>query len=206
MEFQQELAAGSEQLGISLKPAQIDALSIYTSLLRRWNSAFNLVGTSNEQELVQKHLLDSIAISPFITQSPVLDVGSGAGLPGIPLAITLPDLSFRLLDANNKKTRFMRQVAIELKLTNIEIIHSRVEHYRPEQAPRTVVARAFAPFEKALDKLSTVCAQGGQVLLMLGERTQHSVDHAAYDDIVIHAVRVPGLQSQRHILVANKRR
>lgn len=204
MELRQELAAGTTQLGITTTAAQVDTLLAYIALLQKWNSAFNLVGTSNSQELVQKHLLDSIAIGPFIENSPVLDVGSGAGLPGIPLAITLPKLSFRLLDANNKKVRFMRQAAIELNLSNIEIIHSRVENYRPEQAPRTVISRAFAPLEKALDILSGVCADGGQVLLMLGERAQNSTAQTAYKNIATHAIRVPGLQSQRHLVIAEK--
>ncbi len=205
MELQQELAAGAAQLGIVTSEAQVDTLLAYVALLQKWNAAFNLVGTSNAQELLQKHLLDSIAIGPFIKNSPVLDVGSGAGLPGIPLAITLPELSFRLLDANNKKVRFMRQAAIELNLSNIEIVHSRVENYQPNGTPSTVVSRAFAPFEKALDTLSTVCAEGGEVLLMLGERIQQLQTHSAYEEITTHAIRVPGLQSQRHLLVARKK-
>ena len=204
METRQELAAGAAQLGITPTGAQIENLCAYIALLQKWNSAFNLVGTSNAQELIQKHLLDSIAIGPFIKYSPVLDVGSGAGLPGIPLAITLPKLSFRLLDANNKKVRFMRQAAIELNLSNIEIIHSRVEDYRPDQAPRSVITRAFAPLDKALNILSTVCADNGQVLLMLGERAQNSPAQTTYKDITTHAIRVPGLQSQRHLMVASK--
>ena len=204
MALQQELVAGAAQLGISINTAQVESLLGYMRLLQKWNSAFNLVGTSNTQELIQKHLLDSMAIGSFIKHSPVLDVGSGAGLPGIPLAITLPELSFKLLDANNKKVRFMRQAAIELKLSNIEVIHSRVENYRPEQAPHTVITRAFAPFEKALNILSMVCADGGQVLLMLGERAQSSPTQTAYKNITTHAIRVPGLQSQRHLVVAEK--
>ena len=199
------LVTGVESLGIAVSTSQIDALVAYIELLQKWNRTFNLVGTSIEQELVQKHVLDSIAIGPFIKFTSVLDVGSGAGLPGIPLAITLPDLSFGLLDANSKKTRFMRQAAIELELSNTEIIHSRVEHYQPQQAPLTVVARAFAPFEKALDLLSPVCANGGQVLLMLGERSQYPVTHADYKNVKTQGIDVPGLHSQRHLLVADKR-
>lgn len=202
--MRQELAAGAKVLGVDINQQQLELLLGYLALLRKWNSTFNLVGTSNEQELVQKHILDSIAIGSHIKQSPVLDVGSGAGLPGIPLAITLPKLSFALLDANSKKTRFMRQVAIELNLSNIEIVQSRVENYQPTQLPNTVIARALAPLEKALDSLSSVCANRGQVLLMLGERTQDLPRHSAYKNMATHAIRVPGLQSQRHLLVANK--
>lgn len=204
MDIRQELAAGAKLLGADIDQQQVELLLEYLTLLRKWNTTFNLVGTSNEQELVQKHILDSIAIGSHIRQSPVLDVGSGAGLPGIPLAITLPKLSFALLDANSKKTRFMRQVAIELNLSNIEIVQSRVENYQPTQLPNTVIARAFAPLEKALDSLCSVCANRGQVLLMLGERAQDLPSHTAYKDIVTHAIQVPGLQSQRHLLVASK--
>ena len=205
MDLQQELATGLDQLGVTTDQAQLASLLAYLAVLRKWNATFNLVGTSNEHELVQKHLLDSIAIGPFINKSPVLDVGSGAGLPGIPLAITLPELSFKLLDANNKKARFMRQAVIELNLSNIEVIHSRVENYQPNGAPKTIVSRAFAPFEKALDILSTVCAEDGQVLLMLGERAQKLPAHQAYKEITTHALQVPGLQSRRHLLVASKK-
>lgn len=204
-DLQQELAAGIDRLGSTIDQQQLASLLAYLVLLRKWNTTFNLVGTSNERELVQKHLLDSIAIGSFINKSPVLDVGSGAGLPGIPLAITLPELSFKLLDANNKKIRFLRQVIIELNLSNIEVVQSRVENYQPNSAPKTVVSRAFAPFEKALDVLSTVCAEGGQVLLMLGERTQQPPTHHAYKEISTHALHVPGLQSRRHLLVASKK-
>ena len=204
MELRQELAAGVAQLGVDTTATQLDTLITYIVLLQKWNSAFNLVGTSDAQELVQKHLLDSIAIGPFIKDSPVLDVGSGAGLPGIPLAITLPKLSFRLLDANNKKVRFMRQAAIELNLSNVEIVHSRVEDYQPKNAVVTVVSRAFAPFEKALLALSKVCANGGQVLLMLGERTPKLQAQPPYKEITTHSIQVPGLQSQRHLLIARK--
>lgn len=199
-----ELDTAARTLDLVLNEQQLDRLLAYLEILRKWNNSYNLVGTSDRTELVQKHLLDSMAISPYIKEAPILDVGSGAGLPGIPLAITLPELAFTLLDANSKKTRFMRQVAIELNLSNIEITQSRVEDFQIASMPKTVIARAFAPLQTALNQLVRVCAPQGQVLIMLGERTQELPIIAGFKTLTTHAISVPGLSAQRHLLVAEK--
>ena len=199
-----ELDTAARALDVNLNEQQLDRLLAYLDILRKWNNRYNLVGTSDQAELVQKHLLDSIAITPYIKDAPILDVGSGAGLPGIPLAITLPALAFTLLDANSKKTRFMRQVAIELNLSNIEITQSRVEDLQIANMPKTVIARAFAPLRKALNLLARVCAPQGQVLIMLGERTPELPTTDRFKTITTHAIHVPGLSAQRHLLVADK--
>ena len=170
MDIRTRLEEGAQQLVVALTESQFDLLLAYLTMIQKWNKAYNLVGTSNADELVQKHLLDSLSIVPHIKISPVLDVGSGAGLPGIPLAICLPDISFTLLDSNGKKARFMRQVVMDLKLTNVEIVQTRVENYQPSDAPKTVLARAFAPVDKALHMLSAVCAPQGQIQLMIGTK------------------------------------
>ena len=195
-----ELESGGRALGISLEPKQLDLLEDYLRLLLKWNGAFNLVGTSDPFELVHKHLLDSLTMVSYIKHAPILDVGSGAGLPGIPLAITLPELSFTLLDANGKKTRFMRQAVIELNLSNVEVIQARVEKYQPTQLPKTVLARAFAPADKALNTLMSVCASPGQVLIMLGER----LIELPREKLAMQIVSVPCVHSQRHLLIADK--
>jgi len=204
MDIRSRLEEGAQQLAVALTENQYDLLLAYLTMIQKWNKAYNLVGTSNADELVRKHLLDSISIVPHIKNSPVLDVGSGAGLPGIPLAICLPDISFTLLDSNGKKVRFMRQVVMDLKLKNVEIVQTRVENYQPSAAPKTVLARAFAPVEKALKMLCAVCAPEGQVKLMLGTKPDTLPVVSEAGDIQVQAVTIPGLDSQRHLLIANR--
>ena len=204
MENLSRLENGASQLGLNLSEAQIDQSLSYIALIQKWNKAYNLVGTSDTQELVCKHLLDSFSIVPHIKHSPVLDVGSGAGLPGIPLAISLPDISFTLLDSNGKKARFMRQACIELGLNNVEIVQSRIENYVTNTVYTTVLSRAFAPLGSAIVQLSNVCAPEGQVLIMLGAKPTQLPKIDGIKEMLIHTLAVPGLSSDRHLLVINK--
>ena len=126
-------------------------------------------------------------------------------MPGIPLALTLPELSFTLLDANGKKTRFMRQASIELNLPNIQVVQSRVENYKPIDPPKTVLARAFAPADKALTTLGGVCANPGQILIMLGDRIVELPQNLGLEQLTTQIISIPSLSSQRHLLVADKR-
>ena len=195
---------GAKELRLSLSSSQINQLNAFLQLIQKWNQAYNLVGASDIETLVTKHLLDSLAIVPFIDQGPVLDVGSGAGLPGIPLAIAHPDLSFTLLDSNGKKTRFMRQAVIELKLDNVNVVQIRIEDYSSQPLPNIVLARAFAPLEEALKLLAAHCAQNGQVKIMLGMEPEQMPKLSGLTNMTNHEIIVPGLDSQRHLLVATK--
>lgn len=204
MDIRTRLEEGARQLDVTLTETQLDLLIDYLVMIQKWNKAYNLVGTSNADELVQKHLLDSLSLVTHIKMSPVLDVGSGAGLPGIPLAICLPDISFTLLDSNGKKARFMRQVVMDFKLINVEIVQARVENYHPTVAPKTVLARAFAPVDKALEMLLAVCAPLGNVQLMLGTQPSELPVVDGINNTHVHTITIPGLDSQRHLLVAEK--
>ncbi|MDW3095944.1 MAG: 16S rRNA (guanine(527)-N(7))-methyltransferase RsmG [Gammaproteobacteria bacterium] len=204
METHSQLEKGAQQLSVPLSNPQLDLLLTYLELIKRWNKAYNLVGTSKTNELLQKHLLDSLSIVPYVKKAPVLDVGSGAGLPGIPLAISLPDISFTLLDSNGKKARFMRQAVMDLNLTNVDIVQTRVEDYQPNKAPNSVLSRAFAPLGKALEMLAAVCAPQGQVLIMLGVQPHNFPSLTQVNNIRAHSVTIPGLDSQRHILLADR--
>jgi 16S rRNA (guanine527-N7)-methyltransferase len=204
MDIRSRLQESAQQLAVVLTQTQVDLLMAYLEMIQKWNKAYNLVGTSNANELLQKHIVDSLSLVPYIKKSPVLDVGSGAGLPGIPLAICLPDISFTLLDSNGKKARFMRQVAMDLKLSNVEIVQTRVENYQPSEAPKTVLSRAFAPLNKALKMLSAVCAPQGQVQIMLGAQPDELPVLDGINDIQVQSVTIPGLDSQRHLLIADR--
>lgn len=203
--IQSALEQGVQQVGLRLDSQKIEHLLAYMQLVQKWNAKFNLVGTSNTKELLYKHILDSLAIAHYVNHSPVLDVGSGAGLPGIPLAITLPELSFTLIDSNGKKARFMRQAVIELKLGNVEVIHGSVTEYQPQMAPLTVLARAFRQIDEVLGVLDKVCAHTGQMMVMLGKCP---VEIPLVDGItrcVTQKIEVPGLNgSERHLLIATK--
>lgn len=198
------LLRGAEELGLSLNDRQYQQLFGFVELIQKWNRAYNLVGAPDPQTLVTKHLLDCLSVAQFIGEGPVLDVGSGAGLPGIPLAIAHPDISFILLDSNGKKTRFMRQAAIELELKNIVVIHSRVQEYVTQTSPRMVLSRAFAPLQEALKLLAEQCVSGGQVGIMLGEMPEQLPELPELNFTAKHKLAVPGLNSQRHLLLASK--
>lgn len=200
----QQLGNGLSTLAIPVNESQIDCLMQYLQLLRKWNTNFNIVGTSEPSTLIYKHLLDSLSIAQFIQNAPILDVGSGAGLPGIPLAITLPELRFTLLDTNGKKTRFMRQVVIELKLQNVEVVQADVTKFKPELSPKTVLARAFAPLEQTLVELLRVCDHSGQLMVMLGKQVPELPLINGLSRIITQKVHVPGLDSSRHLLIAQK--
>jgi 16S rRNA (guanine527-N7)-methyltransferase len=204
MDAKTQLCTGLEQLGLALCDSQIDQIMNYMSLIKTWNKAYNLVGTSDTRQLIQKHILDSLAITPHIFEGPVLDVGSGAGLPGIPLAIALPDISFTLLDSNGKKARFMRQVGLELKLRNLNIVQSRVEQYKQMPMANTVLSRAFAPLEKAVKLLSEVCAPKGCIQIMLGSHPENLPKFERIGHVEIVPISVPGLDSNRNLLVAKR--
>ncbi|HEV2322232.1 MAG TPA: 16S rRNA (guanine(527)-N(7))-methyltransferase RsmG, partial [Gammaproteobacteria bacterium] len=127
------LKPGLAALKITLPAASEARLLEFVELLARWNQAYNLTAVREPAEMVVKHLLDSLAVLPYVTCGPVQDVGAGAGLPGIPLAIALPDIRFTLLDSNGKKTRFMTQAVASLKLRNVEVVQARAEGYRPPE-------------------------------------------------------------------------
>ena len=125
------LVSGLEALNQNLTEHQIEQLLAFITLIEKWNKSYNLTSIRDRVSMVPMHLLDSLAIVPFIEGKRIIDIGTGAGLPGIVLAICFPDIEFVLLDSNAKKTRFVQQVILELKLTNVSVCHNRVELYRP---------------------------------------------------------------------------
>lgn len=145
-----------------------DPLFHYLTLLQKWNKAYNLTAIRDPLEMISKHLMDSLAILPFIQGKHIIDVGTGPGLPGIPLALAKPDYQFKLLDSNGKKTRFLHEVKRTLPLDNVEIIESRAENYRPSQGFDTVVSRAFSSLSQMITWTSHLVAKDGLWLAMKG--------------------------------------
>ena len=155
------LISGLNELGLQLTDVQLMQLLDFVQLIEKWNKAYNLTAIRNQEEMIRLHLLDSLAILPFIEGKHIIDVGTGAGLPGIPLAICLPELAFTLLDSNAKKTRFVQQAVLELGLKNVSICHQRAEAYCPEQKFNQVITRAFANLPDIIKSTKHLLAKKG---------------------------------------------
>nr|WP_242518744.1 16S rRNA (guanine(527)-N(7))-methyltransferase RsmG [Halochromatium roseum] len=158
----------SPEIAERLDEAARDLLIRYLRLLARWNQAYNLTAIRDPREQVARHLLDSLAVLPWVTRGPVLDLGTGAGLPGIPLAIARPELTFILLDSNGKKTRFVRQAVLALGLEHVDVIQIRLEAYRPERKFATIVARALASLPSLCASAQRLSAADGCLLALKG--------------------------------------
>jgi 16S rRNA (guanine527-N7)-methyltransferase len=203
MNSAQLLKSGAQQLQLSINESQIQALLHYVELLQKWNKTYNLTAIEATDEIIRKHILDSLSLVPYLNGSRVFDVGSGAGLPGIPLAIVCKDKQFLLLDASVKKTRFIQQAIIEVRLNNVQVVQQRVERYAPQHEFDTVVSRAFASSEKLFASTDHLLTQG-QFILMLGKQTQLQELPDCYVLVGVYAVQIPGLQASRHIAVVEK--
>jgi 16S rRNA (guanine527-N7)-methyltransferase len=204
----EELAQGAIELGVEVSSTQQEQLLAYLALLIKWNKAYNLTAVRNPDEMVSRHLLDSLSVQPFVAESGDnwLDVGSGGGMPGIPLAILFPDRQFTLLDSNGKKTRFLTQVKLELKLANLEVIHSRVEAFKPEQAFSGIVSRAFSSLEDFANWTRHLGNGQSQWLAMKGVHPDDELQAlpADFSLATTHVLKVPGCQGQRHLLILRR--
>lgn len=179
----------------------------YLHLMRKWNTVFNLTSIRDPQEMVMLHLIDSLAIGRYLHGSRIIDIGTGAGLPGIPLALTHPDKFFTLLDSNNKKTRFLTQAVAELKLKNVEIIHARVENFRPEQSFDSILSRAFASLRLMLSATQHLLHEQGQFLAMKGtypEQEVLDIPHE-FELLAVHKLTIKGLNAERHLVCLQRK-
>jgi 16S rRNA (guanine527-N7)-methyltransferase len=171
-------------------------LLAFIKLIEKWNKAYNLTAIRDREEMARLHILDSLAILPHIEGERIIDIGTGAGLPGIPLAICLPGISFTLLDSNAKKTRFVQQVVLELKLKNVAVLHSRVENYHPEQPYDAVLARAFAGLSDIVKLTAHLLGKYGVLLAMKGQNLEAELAEITTKKSVIR-VSVPGTDVER---------
>lgn len=203
-----ELTQGAEQLKVALTEQQQELLLQYFGLLIKWNKAYNLTAVRNPDEMVSRHLLDSLSVVNDVAQygEHWLDVGSGGGMPGVPLAIMFPERKFTLLDSNGKKTRFLTQVKLELKLDNLEVIHRRVEAYTPEQAFSGIISRAFSSLEDFTNWTRHLGDQATHWLAMKGVHPDDELQ-ALPEDFRLNScqiLKVPGCQGQRHLLILQR--
>ncbi len=170
------LAAMAPAIAEALDETARGQLVHYLQLLARWNRAYNLTAVRDPREQVARHLLDSLAILPWVTRGPVLDLGTGAGLPGIPLAIARPELAFTLLDSNGKKTRFVRQAVLELGLAQVEVLQIRLEAYRPARKFATIVARALASLPDLYRGARNLASDDARLLALKGRLAREELN------------------------------
>ncbi len=195
------LETGIAALQLPINEAQINQLVQFIELIAKWNKAYNLTAVRNNQDMARLHILDSLAILPHITRKRVIDIGTGAGLPGIPLAICLPDVEFVLLDSNAKKTRFVQQAILELKLKNVSVLHNRVEDYQPEQGFDIVTTRAFASLPDIVNLSSHLLTANGVLLAMKGQIPE---DELQQFNATVIPITVPDVEAERCLVQITK--
>jgi 16S rRNA (guanine527-N7)-methyltransferase len=204
MTVESRLAEGLAQMGLALDAAAQARLVAYLRLIEKWNRVHNLTAVREPERMVVLHLLDSLSVLPHVADaSALLDVGSGAGLPGIPIAIARPDLPVTLLDSSHKKATFLRQAKAELGLANVEVVCERVERWHPQARFDRVVSRAFAELSDFVSQAAHLVAPGGTLLAMKGVHPFEELAKLPPSHRVetVVALRVPTLEAQRHLVL-----
>lgn len=175
----------------------------YVSLLHKWNQIHNLTSIRDPLQMLSKHIIDSLAISPYLLGPNILDVGTGAGLPGLPLALTHPQYRFALLDSNGKKTRFLMHVIQTLMIANVDIIPLRVEKYHPKNCFNSIVSRAFSQLNEFLHKTRHLSCENGIFLAMKGQYPAEEIAAIDADFKLLDTknLQIAGLDQKRHLLI-----
>jgi len=195
------LSAGLIAQKTALAPAQQESLLNYRALIERWNKVHNLTAVRDPQEMITLHLLDSLVVLPYLGQGRMLDVGSGAGLPGIPLAIARPDLQVTLMDSNHKKASFQRQAKAVLGLENVTVQCGRVESYRSDTLYDMIVSRAFSEIGEFIRLTRHLLKPNGVWLAMKGAVPDEELASLSGIDSTIIPLKVSGLAAQRHLVI-----
>jgi 16S rRNA (guanine527-N7)-methyltransferase len=215
-QFSEQLKKGAVSIGVDLSSAEVSLLLRFLALLNKWNKAFNLSAIRNPHEMLSRHLLDSLSLLPLLRDyrqaAPtepfiVLDVGTGPGLPGIPLAICMPDSEFALLDSNGKKTRFVFQACLEMGIKNVEIANTRIENYQSPCQVDIVVSRAFASLADFALGCDAVADTDTRLIAMKGQYpTQEIADlPPTWNVIRTHELQIPDLDGARHFIELAKK-
>ncbi|HUN27675.1 MAG TPA: 16S rRNA (guanine(527)-N(7))-methyltransferase RsmG [Steroidobacteraceae bacterium] len=207
MDERERLTDGARRLGLELAPAAVLRLLRLIEELERWNRAYSLTALRGREALITHHLLDSLAIHADLRGPSVADVGTGAGFPGLPLAIARPELAFTLIDSNQKKIRFVAHAQRTLALANVTPLHARVESLALAAPFATVTARAFAALPELLAQVSPLCGPGTRLLAMKGRlpRAELAGIGQAWAVVEVRELQVPGLDAVRHLLVLERR-
>lgn len=195
------LLKGLQSLNLEVSNEQAEKLLLLLEQLMKWNKTYNLTAIKSIKEALTIHLLDSLAVTPFIKQNNILDVGTGAGFPGLPLAIMLPEVEFTLLDSNSKKIRFIRQQIHLLGLKNVEVIHSRVEDPQ-KKVYLGIISRAFASIEDMVTLTKHLLANEGVWLAMKGQYNQQEIEYLSEQvvEIAHYSLDIPNLSAARCLI------
>jgi 16S rRNA (guanine527-N7)-methyltransferase len=204
--LRERLREGTEALGLALPDDALQRCIAYLRELERWNRTYNLTAVRDVGEMVGRHLLDSLAVLPLVAGPRVADAGSGAGLPGIPLAIAAPAVEHTLIEANARKIRFLRHVAGVLALRNVQLAQARLEGYQPAAAFDTVVARALAPLPRLVELIGHLCAADGRIVALKGRRPDDEIDAlpSGWEIAAVTRLFVPQVVGERHAVVLRR--
>lgn len=203
MKSEEQLSCGLAALGLDLPPPAQEKLLALAALLAKWNKVYNLTALRDEQQVVSHHLLDSLAVLPHLGNAKRLaDIGSGGGLPGIPLAVALPDLQVALVESNQKKSAFQQQAKIELGLVNLSVHCERVEAWMPEEKCDVVISRAFSDLAEFVRLSGHLLAEGGVLLAMKGVHPYEEIAQlpAGWRVAEVIPLQVPGVEGARHLV------
>lgn len=203
MNLEEKLASGLKLLGLHLDAATQRRLLDYLALLQKWNKVYNLTAVREPEKMLTQHLLDSLAVLPYLAGNRIIDVGTGPGLPGIPLALANPALDVTLLDSNHKKTVFLRQACLELGITNVTVVCGRAETWRPAEKFDAVISRAFSDLAEFVKLAGHLCKADGTMLAMKGLYPYEELAQLPATVVVLRVepLRVPGLDAERHLVV-----
>jgi 16S rRNA (guanine527-N7)-methyltransferase len=190
------LRDGLTSLNLPTDDDKVAKLLAFIALIEKWNKTYNLTAIRRRDEMVNLHLLDSVSILPHLEGKRIIDVGTGAGLPSIPLSIFCPDIEFQLLDSNAKKTRFVQQAILELKLPNVKVTHSRVEDFEPEKRFDTVLTRAFASLPEIIELTQHLISENGTLLCMKGQTPDEELA-AVNAQTTLISINVPHIDAER---------
>lgn len=204
--LEQLLRQGLGQMQIELDGRQVGRLLDYVSLLHQWNQAYNLTAVTAPEEMVRRHILDSLAILPYLRGNRFIDVGTGPGLPGIPLAIAMPQRDFTLLDSNGKRTRFLFQAITTLELGNAKEVQERVQDYRSTEGFDGIISRAFSSLAEMVERTNHLLGARGFFYAMKGRVSEKELSQLRkpYTVCALHKLVVPGLARERHLIEIGK--
>jgi 16S rRNA (guanine527-N7)-methyltransferase len=196
------LARGAEEFNLTLSETQIDALLRLVDELESANAQFNLTAIRDRPGMLRKHVLDSLSLQPFLRGIRIADVGTGAGFPGLPLALVNPERRFSLIEATGKKARFVAQTAERLECANVDVVNTRAETYRPFELFDTVVARALSSLADFVAYAGHLCTPDGRLLAMKGKHPAEEIAALpkSFRVLAVHRVKLPGLDDERHVV------
>ena len=201
--LEQKISEGAATMALALSAETAGRCAQYLRLIEKWNRVHNLTAVRETEQMVVLHLLDSLSVLPHVAAAnTLLDVGTGAGLPGIPLALALPSLEVTLLDSSHKKATFLRQAKAELALENVQVACERVEQWRPGRTFDVVVSRAFADLAEFVEQAQHLVAPGGRMLAMKGVYPFEEIARvpASHRVAEVRELRVPALDAKRHLV------